>query len=302
MTVGEECEHRSHLLSILDRPMMKYQAVPHTGSVAAAASLDNADTVNVSGTDIISSFIDCIGRLDTQQFKVLLGSHGLHHVRQTDGATLLHLCANFGFHQGVSLLLQSKCPMRLDVHGCTALHHAAAANHPLIASELLCAFPSCLAMCNDAGDTAFITAIRAQAPAVIAVLTAVPNASSSRAAAVAKALAIPGAEGLPPLHLSVKIGALRCAELVLGAQPSHANLHTPTIPFPLHVVAASHSDFAEGGARMLLQAGADVTAQDSRGVTAADVAAAAGNASLSRVLHGVAAAAADLAALHVPAL
>ena len=53
---------------------------------------------------------------------------------------------------------------------------------------------------------------------------------------------------------------------------------------------------------MLLQAGADVTAKDSRGVTAADVAAAAGNASLSRVLHGVAAAAADLAALHVSAL
>jgi hypothetical protein len=34
---------------------------------------------------------------------------------------------------------------------------------------------------------------------------------------------------------------------------------------------------------MLLQAGADVTATDSRGVTAADVAAAAGNAFLSRV-------------------
>lgn len=40
----------------------------------------------------------------------------------------------------------------------------------------------------------------------------------------------------------------------------------------------------------------------SRGVTAADVAAAAGNASLSRVLHCVAATAADVAALHVSAL
>ncbi len=53
---------------------------------------------------------------------------------------------------------------------------------------------------------------------------------------------------------------------------------------------------------MLLQAGADVTAKDSRGVTSADVAAAAGNTSLSRVLHGVAAAAADLAALRVSVL
>ena len=45
-----------------------------------------------------------------------------------------------------------------------------------------------------------------------------------------------------------------------------------------------------------------IAVKDSRGVAAADVAAAAGNASLSRVLHGVAAAAADLAALHVSAL
>jgi hypothetical protein len=89
---------------------------------------------------------------------------------------------------------------------------------------------------------------------------------------------------------------------VIVLQPSHANLHTPTIPFPLHDVAASHWDFVEGGSRKLLQAGADVTLKDSRGVTAADVAAAAGNASLSRVLHGLAAAAADLAALHVSAL
>jgi hypothetical protein len=118
----------------------------------------------------------------------------------------------------------------------------------------------------------------------------------------AKTLSIPRAEGFPPLHLSVKIGALRCAERVLGAQLSHANLHTLTIPFPLHVVAASCSDFAEGGTRMLLQAGADVTAKVLRGVTAADVAAAAGNASLSRMLHGVAAAAADFAALYVSAL
>jgi hypothetical protein len=157
-------------------------------------------------------------------------------------------------------------------------------------------------MCNDAGDTAFITAVRAQAPAVIAVLTAVPSGSTSRAAAVTKALTAPGAEGLPPLHLSVKIGALRCAELLLSAQPSHANFCTSTIPYPLHVVAASKSDFAEGAAKLLLQAGADVTARDSQGVSAADAAASAGNLSLARLLNNLALAVADLASLKVSAL
>lgn len=37
----------------------------------------------------------------------------------------------------------------------------------------------------------------------------------------------------PLMHLSVKIGSLRCVELVLGAQPTHANLHNPTNPSPL---------------------------------------------------------------------
>jgi ankyrin repeat protein len=192
--------------------------------------------------------------------------------------------------------------MRLDLSGSTALHHAAAANHPLIVSELLCAFPSSLGMCNDAGDTAFITAVRAQSPAVVAVLTAVPTGSSSRTAALAKALSIPGAEGLPPLHLAIKIGALRCAELLLSAQPSLVNFHTPTIPRPLHVAAASLSDLAEGAAKLLLQAGADVMAKDAQGLTAVEVAAAVGNASLARILNNVAAAVADLASLKVSAL
>jgi ankyrin repeat protein len=304
LTVGEEAEYRSNLLSLLDRPMLKAardDAAKTVGSSAAVIALDT-DDAHRSSPDVMSNFIECISRLDTQRFKVLLGSHGLHHSRQADGATLLHLCAQSGFHQGVCLLLQSKCPMRLDLHGCTALHHAAAANHPLIASELLCAFPSSLAMCNDAGDTAFITSVRAHAPAVIAVLTAVPQGSSSRAAALTKALTIPGAEGLPPLHLSVKIGALRCAELLLSAQPSHANLHTPTIPHPLHVLAASRSEVAEGAARLLLQAGADVNAKDSNGISAAGIAAAAGNASLSRILAGVASAVAELESLKVSAL
>lgn len=303
-TVAEEADYRAHLLALLDRPVAKptrndvvttMPAVPNTPAAA-----DNLKSVLES--NVIASFIDCIGQSDTQRFKVLLGSHGLHHSRQDDGATLLHICAQHGFLQGVSLLLQSKCPMRLDLHGCTALHHAAAANHPLITSELLCAYPSSLAMCNDAGDTAFITAVRAQAPAVIAVLTAVPSGSTSRAAAVTKALAAPGAEGLPPLHLSVKIGALRCAELLLSAQPSHANFCTSTIPYPLHVVAASKSDFAEGAAKLLLQAGADVTARDSQGVSAADVATFAGNLSLARLLNNLALAVADLASLKVSAL
>jgi ankyrin repeat protein len=273
-----------------------------TTDTAANAPASAAENSSRSGQDVTSSFLDCISQLDIQRFKVMLGSHGLHHSRPADGATLLHLCSQSGFLQGVTLLLQSKCPMRLDLHGCTALHHAAAANQPLIASELLCAFPSSLGMCNDGGDTAFITAIRAQAPAVIAVLTAVPAGSSSRAAALAKALLTPGAEGLPPLHLSVKIGALRCAELLLSAQPSHANLHTPTVPRPLHVVAASSSNFAEGAARLLLQAGAEVTATDSKGQTAADVAEGAGSVSLARILRNVASAVADLASLKVKAL
>ncbi len=157
-------------------------------------------------------------------------------------------------------------------------------------------------MCNDAGDTAFITAVRAQAPAVIAVLIAVPPGSTSRSAAITKALMSPGAEGLPPLHLSVKIGALRCAELLLSAQPSHSNFHTPTITHPLHVVAASRSDFSEAAARLLLQAGADVNAKDSQGLSAAEVAAAAGNLSLSRILNGIACAVAELESLKVSAL
>ena len=336
-TVGEEEEHRGYLLALLDRPVVvtRGDAGVHAAcdAAAAAAAADVAAAVAVSDVrggvrDAMAEFIDCIGRLDTQRFKALLGSHGLHHTRQGDGATLLHVCAQSGFLQGVCLLLQSKCPMRLDLHGCTAMHHAAAANHPLIVSELLCAFPSCLVMCNDAGDTSFITAVRAHAPAVIAVLTAVPSSSSSRAAALAKALASPGAEGLPPLHLAVRIGALRCAELLLNAAPSHANLHTPTVPHPLHVVAASQSEFAEGAAKLLLQvwglyfgvwalgvqvifhlltlratqAGSDISVKDSKGRSAADAAAAAGNTSLARILSNVAAAVADLAALKVAAL
>jgi ankyrin repeat protein len=309
-TVPEQADHRATLLALLDRPMPKMTRVTADSvaaattdtAVNAAAAAAAAENSSRGGQDVTSSFLDCISQLDIQRFKVLLGSHGLHHSRPADGATLLHLCSQCGFLQGVTLLLQSKCPMRLDLHGCTALHHAAAANQPLIASELLCAFPSSLGMCNDGGDTAFITAIRAQAPAVVAVLTAVPAGSSSRVATLAKALLTPGAEGLPPLHLSVKIGALRCAELLLSAQPSHANLHTPTVPRPLHVVAASSSNFAEGAARLLLQAGADVTAADSKGLTAADVAEGTGNVSLARILRNVASAVADLASLKVAAL
>jgi ankyrin repeat protein len=303
-TVSEEMEFRSHCAALLDRPSTKAARNDHSKSSSSSEVIVPIEIDNTRNdtTSLITLFIDCIGQFDTQRLKTLLGSHGLHHSRPADGATLLHLCAQTGFHQGVCLLLQSKCPMRLDIHGCTALHHAAAANHPLIASELLCAFPSCLAMCNDAGDTAFITAVRAQAPAVIAVLTAVPPGSTSRSAAVTKALMSPGAEGLPPLHLSVKIGALRCAELLLSAQPSHSNFHTPTITHPLHVAAASRSDFSEAAARLLLQAGADVNAKDLQGLSAAEVAAAAGNLSLSRILNGIACAVAELETLKVSAL
>ncbi len=304
MTVGDETEYRTNLLSLLDRPMPKAVRQEAAKSVGDAAVLVTVDTndAHASTPDAISNFIECISRLDTNRFKILIGSHGLHHCRHADGATLLHLCAQSGFHQGVCLLLQSKCPMRLDLHGCTPLHHAAAANHPLIASELLCAFPSSLAMCNDAGDTAFITSVRAHAPAVMSVLTALPQGASSRVAALTKAIAMPGAEGLPPLHLSVKIGALRCAEVLLGAQPSQANFHTPTIPRPLHVLAASRSELAEGAARLLLQAGADINAKDALGFSAADIAAAAGNASLSRILANVAVAVCEMESLKVSAL
>jgi ankyrin repeat protein len=70
----------------------------------------------------------------------------------------------------------------------------------------------------------------------------------------------------------------------------------------LHVAAASRSDFAEAAARLLLQAGADVNAKDSQGLSAAEVAAAAGNLSLSCILNGVSCAVAELESLKVSAL
>ena len=51
-----------------------------------------------------------------------------------------------------------------------------------------------------------------------------------------------------------------------------------------------------------VQAGSDVTVKDAKGRSAADLAAAAGNASLARILNNVAAAVKDLAALKVCSL
>jgi ankyrin repeat protein len=307
LTVDEATEHKMLILTLLDRPVIpssRGEASAEADPVNTSPAIKSA-SVAVSPTadsEIVDKFLKCICEADSRLFKELLGAHGLQHSRRRDGATLLHLCASFGFLQGVCLLLQSKCPMRLDLNGCSALHYAAASNQPLIASELLSAFPSSLAMCNDAGDSAFIVAVRAKAPAVLAVLIAVPKAPSSRTAAVAKGLSLCGAEGLPPLHLAVKIGALHCAELILGAQPSQVNLQLPTVPHPLHVAASSPSEFAEGAVKLLLQCGADISAKDGFGLTAAEVAAAAGNLSLARILNNVAVTVADLEALKVSAI
>ena len=74
LTVREEEEHRAYLVALLDRPMMvaRVDAVVHGGGAAAAAAAAVAVTVDVRGgvRDVLSDFIECIGRLDPQRFKV----------------------------------------------------------------------------------------------------------------------------------------------------------------------------------------------------------------------------------------